>query len=71
MKASSKQEIPSEPTQMRKLLWRYEREPAGMGEWMYRIYRNNHYMLYAESESIARIIVNGLNRDEAAGGGGR
>lgn len=45
-------------------LWTYKREPAGMGEWCYRIYRNNHYMLYAESESIAMIICNGLNRDE-------
>ena len=47
-------------------LWIYKREPAGMGEWCYRIYRNNHYMLYAESESIAMIICNGLNRDEQA-----
>ena len=47
-------------------LWVYKREPAGMGEWCYHIYRNNHYMLYAESESIAMIICNGLNRDEQA-----
>lgn len=45
-------------------LWRYEREPAGMGEWCYGIYRMDARMAYTEELAVAIVIVGGLNRDE-------
>ncbi len=45
-------------------LWRYEKEPAGMGEYCYGIYRAGLRFCNTDQEAYAMIMVNGLNREE-------
>lgn len=49
-------------------LWRYEKEPAGMGEYCYGIFRQSVRFANTDQEAYAMIMVNALNRDERSDG---
>jgi hypothetical protein len=44
--------------------WTIKREYAGMGEYVYRVYRLKIPLFYLENSLEAQCIVNALNRDE-------